>query len=171
VSTYKDKLSKQGANVLGRGEFFVAGAKYLPRGASNKRAAAGVFGVLGVLAAGETGKKQIVGGTPLPGNLALGLTNQRLLLFELNQATERVQALTHAIPVSHVLSVETESGRKVGFKVAYVNISLADGSGLALEAPSPNAGNGAAFAQELKASSKAASLTVPSSGDWGNSGR
>ncbi|HTW10717.1 MAG TPA: hypothetical protein VME46_24665 [Acidimicrobiales bacterium] len=169
MSTYKDKLAKQAGKALAQGEFFVAGAKYLPRGASNRRAAGGVFGAFGALAAGQTGNKQIVGGAPLPGNLALGLTNQRLLVFELNQATERVQALTHAIPVSHVLSVRTEGGRKVGFKVTYVNISLADGSELALEAVSPNAANGAEFARELETSSAPVFPPVPSPGDWGYS--
>jgi hypothetical protein len=155
---YKNKLANQARGALGPGEFFVAAAKYLPKGASTKRAAGGVFGVAGTLVAGSgAGRGQVVGGAQLPSNLAMGLTNQRLLIFELGQGFERVIGQTHSIPLSHVLTVRCEVGRKLGFRVTYVGISLADGSGVALEAVSPSSKDGEASACALEASRTAAS--------------
>jgi hypothetical protein len=91
--SYTDKLADQAMGALAPGEFFVAAAKYLPRGASSKRAAGGaVFGVAGTLIAGSgAGRSQIVGGATLPSNLAMGLTNRRLLIFALGEGLERGQ--------------------------------------------------------------------------------
>jgi len=159
--TYTDKLANQAAQALGPGEFFVAAAKYLPKGASTKRAAGGVFGVAGTLVAGSgAGRGQIVGGVPLPSNLAMGLTNQRLLIFELGQGVERVIGHTHSIPLSHLVSVRYEVGRKLGFRVTYVDISLADGSAVALEAVSPNSKDGEAFARAVETSRSAAASST-----------
>ncbi len=161
--SYTDKLAKQAMGALAPGEFFVAAAKYLPRGASSKRAAGAVFGAAGTLIAGSVaGRGQAVGGTALPSNLAMGLTNQRLLIFALGEGRERVTGHSHSIPLSHVLSVRCETGRKLGFRVSYVAISLADGSQIALEAPSPNSKDGEAFARSLEASTNAAA----SSSTW-----
>jgi hypothetical protein len=154
--SYTEKLASQASGALGPGEFFVAAAKYLPKGASAKRAAGGVFGAVGTLMAGSgAGRGQIVGSAPLPDNIAVGLTNQRLLIFALGEGRERVSHQTHSIPLSHVLSLRYGVGRKLGFRVTNVAISLADGSEVALEAVSPNSKNGEAFARSLEASRSA----------------
>jgi hypothetical protein len=163
VANYTDKLANQASGALGPGEFFIAAAKYLPRGASAKRAAGGVFGAVGTVIAGSgAGRGQIVGGAPLPSNLAMGLTNQRLLIFALGEGLERVTGQTHSIPLSHVLSVRCDTGRKLGFRVTYVTISLADGSEVSLEAVSPHSKDGEAFARSLETSRSAAA----SSSKW-----
>jgi hypothetical protein len=54
------------------GEVIIAAAKCLQAGHSKRRAAGGVFGVLGAVAAGQSGRQTIVGGYPLPLNLAVG---------------------------------------------------------------------------------------------------
>jgi hypothetical protein len=154
---YTDKLANQASSALAPGEFFVAAAKYLPHGASAKRAAGGVFGAVGTVIAGSSaGRGQLVGGAPLPSNLALGLTNQRLLIFALGEGLERVTGQTHSIPLSHVLRVRCETGRKLGFRVTYLTISLADGSEVALEAVAPHSKEAEAFARTLETSRSAA---------------
>ncbi|HUB70590.1 MAG TPA: hypothetical protein VL984_09220 [Acidimicrobiales bacterium] len=167
--SYRETLAKQAGDVLAPGEFYVAAAKYLPRGASEKRAAGGVFGAIGSVVAGSIGSTQVVGGRSLPHNLAMALTNQRLLVFELNQGFERVIGNTHSIPLPDVLDVKCEVGRKLGFRVTYVEIALADGSQISVEAVSPHSKDGESFAQALDGSRRA-SASSPGSGPpagWG----
>jgi hypothetical protein len=143
VTSSRDKLVKQAARFLEAGESVVAAAKFLPRGAAKRRAAGGLFGVIGVLAAGSTARSgPAVLGRPIPKHLALVVTNRRLLVVRLSEATDKVTELTHAVGLGELSSVRSEVGKSVGMKAIHIDISFADGSTAVLEAVRPNTKDG-----------------------------
>ena len=155
---YALKLAKQMAAVLGSDEHMVAAARCLPKGATTRRALGAAVGTVGglvpaavgSLAGGATTAGQAPGGIPLPRNLALGLTDQRLLVFSLSQATERAIGCTHAIPLFDVHTARHEIGRKLMTRVARLDVALSDGSTIAVEAPSPRSREAQRFAEALE---------------------
>jgi hypothetical protein len=152
VGSSRAKLTKQAERYLEAGESIVARAKCLPRGASKRRAAGGLFGVIGVLAAGRSVRAgPAILGRPMPRHLALVVTNRRLLVFRLSEATDKVTELTHSVPIGQVTEVRSEVGRSVGMKAVYIAISFADGSTASLEAVRPNTKDGEDVARALSA--------------------
>ena len=130
----------------------MAATKCLPKGGSVRRAAGGLFGIAGVLIAGAAARRgQAPGGVPLPTNIALGLTDRRLLIFQLSETAEKVTALTHSVPLAHIVGAACEVGRTLGIKVAYIYVALSDGSKIAVEAASPHARNGQELGRALVA--------------------
>lgn len=156
--SYTDKLADQAMGALAPGEFFVAAAKYLPRGASSKRAAGGaVFGVAGTLICWLMCRaKPDRWGRYTAEQLGHGLDKSAPAHICIGGRPGARTGHTHSIPLSHVLGVRCETGRKLGFRVSYVAISLADGSQIALEAVSPKSKDGEAFARSVEASRSAA---------------
>lgn len=142
-------IAKQAAKFLEPGETIVAATKCLTRGASKRRAAGGLFGVIGVLAAGSARSGPLVGGRPLPTNMAIAVTNRRLLVLRLSEASDRVAEVTHSVPPAAVAGVSSEVGKSMGMKAVYITISFTDGSTAALEAVRPNTQDGEAVAQVL----------------------
>jgi hypothetical protein len=150
MNSYCQKLSSQAAATLEPGEAIVAATRCLPKGRSTRRAAGGVLGTVGILVASTMGGSgQSAGGIALPTTIALGLSAHRLLVFHLNDATERVSKLTHTIPLADVWGASVGTGRKFGVRITYLDIALSDGSHLALEAASPHAKEGEAFGRAL----------------------
>jgi hypothetical protein len=150
MGSSRDKLTKQGQKFLEAGEVIEAAAKCLPRGASKRRAAGGLFGVIGVLAAGKTGRSgPAILGRPLPKSLALAVTNRRLLVFRLSEATDKVAELTHSVPLAQVAEIQSEVGKSVGMKAVFISISFPDGSTASLEAVRPNTKDGEEVARAL----------------------
>jgi hypothetical protein len=152
VASYRNKLTKQAGRFLEAGETIVAGAKCLHRGGSRRRALGGVFGVVGALAAGGMGQGAMVGGRPLPRNMAVALTDRRLLVFNLSEATDRATDLTHSIPRADLMMVNSEIGKSFGMKAVYIDFSFADRSTAALEIVRPNTGDGEDLAKALMTS-------------------
>jgi hypothetical protein len=148
-----DKLAKQADRFREPGESVVAAARCLPLGSAKRRAAGGLlFGVLGVLAAGSTAQSgPAVFGQALPTNLAVAVTNRRLLVFRLSEVTGKVAELTHSVPFAQVVDVRFEIGRSVGMKAVYLTISFADGSTASLEVVRPNTKDGESVARALSA--------------------
>jgi hypothetical protein len=140
VGSSRDKLGKQTAKLLEPGESLLAAAKMLPRGAGKRRAAGFLlFGVIGAHAAGSTAKPgTTILGRPLPGNLAVAVTDRRLLVLRLSEATDRVTELTHSVPIGYVAEVHSEVGKSVGMKAVRIALSFADGSAVSLKAVCPN---------------------------------
>jgi hypothetical protein len=85
----------------------------------------------------------------LPDNLALALTDRRLLVFALSEATEKATALTHRIPRADVRHVQWGFKRSFGMKAVQLAIDLADGSRIEVEAVQPHTRNGEDFARTL----------------------
>ena len=44
------------------------------------------------------------------------MTDRRLLVLRLGEATDKVTELTHAVPISYVVEVRSEVGKSVGMK-------------------------------------------------------
>jgi hypothetical protein len=151
VVSSSQKLAKQTGKFLEPGESIVAAAKCLPRGHSRRRAAGGLFGVVGVLAAGNSRSGPAVFGRPLPANMGIAVTNRRILVCRLSEATEKVAEVTHSIPMGHVTDVQSEVGKSFGMKAVFMTISFTDGSTAALEAVRPNTKDGELVAQALVA--------------------
>ena len=149
MSSYRSKLTKQAGRFLAPGEIIVAGAKCLHKGGSKRRALGGVFGVVGALTAGGTGPSDMVGGRPLPHNMALALTDRRLLVFSLSEATDRATELTHSIPRADLTRVNSRLGKSFGMKAVYLDFAFADGSSAALEIVRPNTNDGEDLAYAL----------------------
>jgi len=112
-----------------------------------------LLGALGVLAAGETraSSDHAVCGQPLPTNLAVGVTDRRLLIFKLTEVTDKAKKLIRSIPFTHIVGVSVDVGWSFGMTVVHIEIGFTDGSTVSLEAARPNTNDGQQFAHTLAA--------------------
>jgi hypothetical protein len=99
---------------------------------------AGLGGLVGALAAtkgsGSTG--HVLYGEALPHDIALGLTDRRILIYSVSSFSGKTGQVLREIPLAHVGGVEHEEGRFLGRKIIRFALCFSDGSRLELESPS-----------------------------------
>jgi hypothetical protein len=110
-----DKLKHQIGKQLGHGEFLVASGRLRPREE-----------------AGES--ENAPAGRALPDKLALAVTDRRVLVLRMGGPLDRVQEVTHSIPLHSIVDVRVDAdGKSVRIAIAF-----RDGTSASLEAARPN---------------------------------
>ncbi len=129
---YADKLQKSVGGTLNAGEQFLAGVRTQPRGTNISAAG----GLIGTVASDRQAKKALAGaaegstaGTWPGGNCAVGLTDQRLLLFNYT-AFGKPKDLVAEFPLEQVASVELE---KKKITANALRFAFTDGSSVEVE--------------------------------------
>ena len=129
---YVDKLQKRAEELLGPDERLIAAVRTQPRG-TNLGAAGGI---IGAVASGRQAKKALAGATEgsnagswPSSNCAVGLTNQRLLLFDYT-AMGKPKDLVAEFHVAEVASVELE---KKKITANALRFAFTDGSSVEVE--------------------------------------
>ena len=129
---YADKLQKRAAELLNPGEQLIAAVRTQPRG-TNLGAAGGI---IGTIASDRQAKKALAGategsnaGTWPTGNCAVGLTNQRLLLFNYT-AFGKPKDLVAEFPLEQVASVDLEKKKVTANALRF---AFTDGSSVEVE--------------------------------------
>jgi len=133
-----DQLAKVAADRLEPGEVIMAGARCVPVGATSRRALTfGLAGALGGTVHTKLGAPadHALHGESLPHDLALGLTERRILVFAVSTLTGRATKVIRSVPLAHVVGVDNEESRSLGRKMPRLRLRFTDGSTLALEAP------------------------------------
>lgn len=174
VGDYTKYLRRPAGDRLQAGEDFLAATPCLPRGGISRRViGAAAFGAAGDLIAssGANSAGPIYVGQELPSTMALGVTQQRVLVFGMNVATGRPKKVIYDIPLVGVAGVQSSTGRSVGMKKLNVDISLSNGALMQLEVPREHVKKGEAFVGALSLARDAAAersvLTAPAASPVG----
>ena len=133
MAGYADKLQKRAGELLRADERLVAAVRTQPRGTN---LGTGIGGAVGAAVASRQASKALSGagegsaaaGWP-PGNTAVGLTNQRLLLFDYT-ALGKPKDLVAEFSLEQVLSVELE---KKKITANALHFGFTDGSSVQVE--------------------------------------
>jgi hypothetical protein len=132
MAGYADKLQKRAAELLGPDEQLISAVRTQPRG-TNLSAAGGI---IGAVASDRQAKKATAGategsnaGTWPTGNCAVGLTNQRLLLFNYT-ALGKPKDLVAEFPLADVGSIELQ---KKKITANALRFAFTDGSSVEVE--------------------------------------
>ena len=135
MSDFVARLTRATVGSLDPGEAISHGAVCMSVGGMRRRSLSAMGGVIGVLANNVVGEPadHALNGNPLPRDLAVGLTDRRVLLVSMSAVTGRPSRVVAAIPLSDVGGVEVTTGTSLGMKLHYVTLSLRDGSSLSLE--------------------------------------
>ena len=147
------RLTALASDRLADGERVVAGTRCSPRGSTKRRAmGAGAGGLIGALVAtkGDGPADHVLYGEALPHDMAMGLTDRRILIYAVSTLSGRTTKVLRDIPLSQVDDVEHDEGRFIGRRIVRFSLRFIDGSELALEAPS-GAKNAQAFCQAVGA--------------------
>lgn len=129
---YADKMQKRASELLGPNERLIAAVRTQPRGTN----LGAIGGLIGEAASGRQSKKALAnagegstaGGWPAS-NCAVGLTDQRLLLFNYT-AMGKPKDLIAEFPIKEVESVDLE---KKKITANALRFAFADGSGVEVE--------------------------------------
>ena len=130
---YAEKLQQKVGGALRPGETFIAGLRTMPRGTTTGTAVGGLVGQ--AIAHRQASKAQEASGdgsiaaTWPTGNAAVGLTEQRVLVFNYT-AMGRPKDLVAEFPLDQLLAIELEK-KKVTANALHVR--FADGSAVQLE--------------------------------------
>lgn len=156
MAEYAERLTKAAGDQLA-GETFVAAVKCVAEGHIRKKSlGAGLFGVVGALAA-SSGEKDghVIAGEQLSKELALGVTATRLFVLPVSKMSGKAAATASAIiPLGEIAGVEARPGKTFGIKQLDLTISFVDGGRLCVEIPRVNFAAGERFAQALKAATE-----------------
>jgi hypothetical protein len=132
VGNYTDKLQKKAGEVLRGDERLLGAVRVQPRGATTGRAVGGLIG--GAVAGRQAAKAQANAAEGSlarrwpQGQVALGLTDQRLLAFNYT-ALGKPKDLVAEFPLDQVASVQMDK-KKVANALEF---GFADGSGIVVE--------------------------------------
>jgi hypothetical protein len=130
---YADKLQKRAGGVLRPGERLISAVRTMPRGATMGTAVGGVIGT--AVAHRQASKAQMEAATGSlatgwpKGNSAVGLTDQRLLLFNYT-AMGKPKDLVAEFPIDQLASVELEKKKVTANALRF---GFADGSSIEVE--------------------------------------
>jgi hypothetical protein len=150
MADYTKYFEKPAGELLELGEQFLAGTPCLPRGHITKRLfGAAAFGAAGdsVAATGNRGEGQVYVGQELPSTVALGVTQNRLMVFGLNVASGRPNRVLYDIPITDIVRIDSSTGRSVGMKKLEVDIVLSNGATLSLDVPREHVRKGSLFVE------------------------
>lgn len=132
MGNYADKLQKRAAELLNPGERMIAAVRTQPRGTN----LGAIGGIVGDVASSRQSKKALADATTgsnagswPSGNSAVGLTNQRLLLFNYT-AMGKPKDLVAEFPIADVASVELE---KKKITANALRFAFTDGSSVEVE--------------------------------------
>jgi hypothetical protein len=132
MAGYADKLQKRVAELLGPDEQLISAVRTQPRGTNISAAG----GIIGTVASDRQAKKAMAGATEgsnagswPTGNCAVGLTNQRLLLFNYT-FMGKPNELVAEYPLDQVGSVELE---KKKITANALRFAFTDGSSVEVE--------------------------------------
>jgi hypothetical protein len=133
VGGYADKLQKRAGEVLRSDEQLIAAVRTMPRGATMGTAVGGVIGTAvahhqASKAQTEAGPGSLASSWP-KGNSAVGLTDQRLLLFNYT-AVGKPKDLVAEFPIDQLASVELERKKITANALRF---DFADGSSIEVE--------------------------------------
>lgn len=159
MAAYTPKLAKVAKDVLEPGETLLAGARAMTKGATKSiiAGAAGAVagGAAGVAVAGavsgkeaEEGRKQAKdAGLGDAAQVAVGLTDRRLLVWKRSGLSGKAKDLIGEIPVSRIAKIEgRDSGSKL--KPDDLSVGLSDGSTVDFEVVTADGYEGIARAFE-----------------------
>jgi hypothetical protein len=139
VADLVTRLTKATTGSVEPGETILHGAVCMPVGGLRRRslsaALGGVIGVLANTAAGAPADHSL-DGAPLPHDLAVALTDRRVLLVAMSTVTGRPSRVVADVPLSDLKAVEVTGGTSFGMKLHRFTLSFSDGSSLALESRS-----------------------------------
>ena len=139
VADVVQRLTMLASEQLAPGETVVAGARCSPRGSTKRRTmGAGLGGLVGALAAskGAGSAGHVLYGEALPHDIALGLTDRRILIYSVSSLSGKTTKVLREIPLAHVGGIEHDEGRFLGRKIIRFSLCFSDGSRLELESPS-----------------------------------
>jgi hypothetical protein len=146
-------MNKVASDVLGPGEQIEVGTKCAPIGMIKSRAlSGGLAGVVGMLVHAKLKKTpdHALQGEALPRDMALGLTDRRVVVFGLSTMTGAVAKVQGSIDVAQLAGVDIDEARVFGMiKLVRFSLRLADGSTLALEASGVGVPTARAFCAAL----------------------
>lgn len=132
MSGYADKLQERAGELLAADEQLIAAVRTQPRGTN----VGNIGGVIGEVASSRQSNKALadagtgsMAGDWPTGNCAVGLTNQRLLLFSYT-ALGKPKDLVAEFPVKEVASVELE---KKKITANALRFAFTDGSSVEVE--------------------------------------
>ena len=130
---YADKLQKRAGELLGPGEMLLSAVRSQPRGTN---LGVGIGGAVGAVVADRQASKArgaagdgAIAATWPSGNTAVGLTNQRLMLFNYT-AMGKPKDLVAEFPLDQVGSVELEKKKLTANALRF---EFTDGSGVEVE--------------------------------------
>jgi hypothetical protein len=129
-------MHKVAVDLLEPGEEIIAGAKCTSVGTIKGRAlSVGLVGVVGMLVHSKVSRtpEHALFGQALPRDLALGLTDRRVIVFSVGSMTGKPANVLGSIHLAQLVGVETDEGRVFGAKLTRFTLRFADGSALALE--------------------------------------
>jgi hypothetical protein len=154
MAEYSRYFLKPAASRLALGEYFLAGTPCVPQGGISKRvlgvAAHGVSGEPGSSAV-PTAAGPVYEGQGLPSAMALGITQERIMVFGMNVASGRPNKVIYDIPIGAVAGVDSRMGRSVGMKKLEVEIALSNGAVLSIDVPREHVSKGEGFVDALLA--------------------
>jgi hypothetical protein len=143
MGDYSEKLAKHAAGVLQRDEHLLAGVRAMAKGHTKGAAAGGLGGAVGALAAGALQKRSARKQTeqtsglaamfPKDPMVAIGVTDQRLLVFQRSQMTGGSKDLQAEFPLARVASMTRTQSRVMLQKIPGVLVAFDDGSSIELE--------------------------------------
>ncbi len=132
MAGYADKLRKRAADLLNPGEQLLSAVRTQPRGTNLGNIGGGigaaVSGRQAAKATANAGPGSMAAGWP-SGNSAVGLTDQRLVLFNYT-ALGKPKDLVAEFPLDQVASVELE---KKKITANALRFAFTDGSGIEVE--------------------------------------
>jgi hypothetical protein len=135
-----------------RGETIEVACPLASRGFIRKGARQISGAINNVVVSGSDPTVNEIDGEPLPSTMVFGLTSTRLLVFELLTKTASAGAMKAAVPLSTIASVSAEKVKVFMVKSLAVDITLHDGTQLALEAGWPALKEGQRFVDALSQS-------------------
>ena len=132
------RLTKATTDSVDPDETILHGAVCMPVGGLRRRSLSAMGGAIGVLANAAAGAPadHSFDGRQLPHDLAVALTDRRVLLVAMGTATGRPRQVVADIPLARLRAVEATAGTSLGMKVHGFTLSFSDGSSLALESRS-----------------------------------
>ncbi len=136
MASLTDRISTVASSLLEPDEVVTVATNCVPAGDVSRRAFSfGLAGALGgsLLTKLGTPAEHALGGEPLPRDLALALTDRRVLVVALGAMTGRPTTVARSIPLDLIAGVNFETDRVLVSTVGRFGLLFFDGSRLDLE--------------------------------------
>lgn len=159
-----ERVTKVTAGSLEPGEAVSHGARCMPVGGHRRASLSGMGGLVGVLANSAIGPpaEHALAGSPLPHDVAVALTDRRILFVAVSTLTGRPNQVVGAIPLSELRSVDVAEATSLGVGLHRFTLVLDDGSALSLETRSRGGSAGELCAALVSAAGRGGRDRAPS---------